>query len=140
MSQRFSRTPHRYRRFQARELLPVKRNQNRIVAFGHRPIDCIGSPQTMLGRQASRLFGQTFIQRYPDLARQKTDRLSEGYAPSSVVKNTGYGCRQLYQQQPDRWHQLVHTAMTQDWSWSRSALEYVSLYEQTIAGRVQSRE
>ena len=30
------------------------------------------------------------------------------------------------------WHQLVKTGMQQDWSWNRSAQEYVELYEQTI--------
>jgi len=33
---------------------------------------------------------------------------------------------------PDIWSQLVQTGMRQDWSWSRSAKEYVTLYEATI--------
>jgi starch synthase len=35
------------------------------------------------------------------------------------------------------WDQLVATGMRQDWSWSRSARQYVKLYEQTVA-RVRS--
>ncbi len=31
------------------------------------------------------------------------------------------------------WDQIVRTGMTQDWSWSKSASQYLSLYEQTIA-------
>lgn len=39
--------------------------------------------------------------------------------------------------QPQIWTQLVTTGMRQDWSWSRSARQYVELY-QKIAARVQS--
>ncbi len=39
----------------------------------------------------------------------------------------------LYRGQPQPWRQVVVTAMRQDWSWDRSAGEYVRLYER-IAG------
>lgn len=34
---------------------------------------------------------------------------------------------------PDIWHQIVQTGMRQDWSWNRSARQYVELYERTLA-------
>lgn len=34
---------------------------------------------------------------------------------------------------PDVWRRLIATGMRQDWSWMRSAAEYVKLYERTIA-------
>ena len=37
--------------------------------------------------------------------------------------------------QPEAWSQLVRAGMAQDWSWTRSAQEYVALYEQTIERR-----
>jgi starch synthase len=32
----------------------------------------------------------------------------------------------------DLWMQLIQTAMSQDWSWRRSAQEYVDLYEKAV--------
>ena len=40
---------------------------------------------------------------------------------------------------PEVWSRLVATGMGQDWSWSRSAKEYVKLYEQTIARAKKGR-
>lgn len=34
---------------------------------------------------------------------------------------------------PDVWRQLIETGMRQDWSWARSAAQYVKLYEETLA-------
>ena len=34
---------------------------------------------------------------------------------------------------PETWRQLVATGMRQDWSWGRSARQYVKLYEQIVA-------
>lgn len=42
------------------------------------------------------------------------------------------GCN-LYLHNRQAWEQIVTTAMSQDWSWKRSAREYVALYEQTVA-------
>ncbi len=39
---------------------------------------------------------------------------------------------------PDDWAQLVETGMTQDWSWTKSASEYVRLYEETLALKRQT--
>ena len=33
---------------------------------------------------------------------------------------------------PEGWRRLVATGMAQDWSWTRSARQYVELYETTI--------
>lgn len=38
----------------------------------------------------------------------------------------------LYQNQPDRWRQLIVSAMKCDFSWGRSAQEYAMLYEKAI--------
>ena len=32
------------------------------------------------------------------------------------------------------WNQLVRTGMNQDWSWARSAAEYLQVYRQAIVG------
>jgi len=40
---------------------------------------------------------------------------------------------------PDVWDRIVQTGMKQDWSWGRSAREYVALYERMLA-RVRSGE
>jgi starch synthase len=37
---------------------------------------------------------------------------------------------QMYAEQPNQWEQLVTAGMNQDWSWTRSAQEYVELYQQ----------
>ncbi|WP_146533722.1 glycogen synthase GlgA [Rubripirellula reticaptiva] len=37
---------------------------------------------------------------------------------------------------PDGWAQIVTTGMMQDWSWTKSAKEYVQLYAETIALKV----
>jgi starch synthase len=34
---------------------------------------------------------------------------------------------------PKVWQQIQATGMRQDWSWARSAREYVKLYEETLA-------
>jgi starch synthase len=40
----------------------------------------------------------------------------------------------LYRDRPDDWLRLAHNGMRQDWSWDRSAREYVKLYER-LQGR-----
>ena len=39
---------------------------------------------------------------------------------------------------PNVWQQLVETGMRQDWSWQRSAQQYIELYEATVTRRQQS--
>ena len=40
---------------------------------------------------------------------------------------------QLRFHEPTSWAQMIQTGMRQDWSWGKSAAEYVDVYEQTIA-------
>lgn len=41
-------------------------------------------------------------------------------------------------QQPAQWQQLMRTAMVQDFSWQRSASDYLTRYQQAITGRQQA--
>jgi starch synthase len=45
-----------------------------------------------------------------------------------------------YHHLPERWQQLVETGMTQDWSWRKSALEYVDLYRDVHDRRLEQWE
>ena len=38
---------------------------------------------------------------------------------------------------PEAWKQLIANGMRQDWSWSRSAEEYTSVYEQAQSRRIR---
>ncbi len=40
---------------------------------------------------------------------------------------------QLRHHSPQRWEKIVHTGMNQDWSWRKSATQYIELYEKTAA-------
>ena len=40
----------------------------------------------------------------------------------------------LYRDRPDDWLRLARNGMRQDWSWGRSAREYVALYERLTKG------
>jgi len=40
---------------------------------------------------------------------------------------------EIYQHQPEIWDRLITTGMRQDWSWARSAREYVALYERMLS-------
>jgi starch synthase len=42
----------------------------------------------------------------------------------------------LYRHRPDRWLQVMHTGMRQDWSWDRSAVEYEKLYSK-LTGKLR---
>ncbi len=41
---------------------------------------------------------------------------------------------------PDAWSRLVHTAMSQDYGWDRSAAQYVSMYEEALVERTPDAE
>jgi starch synthase len=49
----------------------------------------------------------------------------------SLAASLGRACEAYAQ--PATWRKLIATGMAQDWSWGRSALEYVKLYERTLA-------
>jgi starch synthase len=38
----------------------------------------------------------------------------------------------IYRNRPDVWRQMQRTGMTQDWSWDRSAQDYVELYRRLV--------
>lgn len=40
-----------------------------------------------------------------------------------------------YHEQPDTWNQIVEAGMAQDWSWDRSAQQYIELYRKTLEAR-----
>ena len=41
----------------------------------------------------------------------------------------------LFGKHPLQWHQLMHSAMSQEFDWARSAAEYVSVYEKALQDR-----
>ncbi|NLB17898.1 MAG: glycogen synthase GlgA [Syntrophomonadaceae bacterium] len=45
---------------------------------------------------------------------------------------------QLYRNNPDAWGKLIHVAMNMDFSWNRSAVKYLELYEKAINKRKSS--
>jgi starch synthase len=60
----------------------------------------------------------------------------EPYTPAALL-----GCmRRALGLWPQResWHRLMHNGMRQDWSWGRSAVEYVRLYEQVRSRRAET--
>ncbi len=46
----------------------------------------------------------------------------------------------LYLSKPEQWRRLMIRGMSRDFSWTRSAKEYIQLYEKAIAGRNRSRK
>ena len=52
----------------------------------------------------------------------------------SLDETIGRALRLRYHQ-PDQWHQVVTTGMKQDWSWRKSAIQYIRLYERTASLR-----
>ncbi len=53
---------------------------------------------------------------------------ASAYALSMAIDKAVHAYRQ-----PEVWDRLVSTGMRQDWSWDRSARQYVELYERTLA-------
>jgi len=52
--------------------------------------------------------------------------------PGALDDAIGRALNLRYHHRP-KWAQIVETGMAQDWSWRKSAKEYVSLYEKTLA-------
>ena len=46
----------------------------------------------------------------------------------------------LYREDPEEWETLVERAMEQDFSWARSAEEYLALYESLCHRTAKSEE
>jgi starch synthase len=68
-------------------------------------------------------------------APQSPSAAANGFAfqePSSLAlaETLRQACEAFHQ--PEVWKQLIATGMRQDWSWSRSAQQYVELYQKTI--------
>jgi starch synthase len=55
----------------------------------------------------------------------------EEYSPLALGETLRRAC-ETYRRK-DVWHKVVTAGMRQDWSWARSAREYVKLYEGTLA-------
>jgi starch synthase len=49
------------------------------------------------------------------------------YAPKAFADALEH-CLAMYRNDPAKWQQMQQTGMHQDWSWQRSAAEYVRLY------------
>lgn len=45
---------------------------------------------------------------------------------------------ETYRDRPEQWAKIVETGMSQDWSWNRSAQQYIDLYQRTIRRRRDS--
>jgi starch synthase len=56
------------------------------------------------------------------------------YTPDAL-RDTVQRALALYRHRPEQWRQVIATGMRQDWSWDRSAGEYVRLYERIIKER-----
>ncbi len=64
--------------------------------------------------------------------RTLADRTASGFQfheddPQALSETLGRAC-DVYRR-PELWNQLIDTGMRQDWSWARSARQYLSLYE-----------
>jgi starch synthase len=53
------------------------------------------------------------------------------YSPEGLLEAVGRAV-DLYRTRPDEWLRLAQNGMRQDWSWGRSAREYVQLYERLV--------
>jgi len=56
------------------------------------------------------------------------------FSSDALAETLGRAC-DLYRNESDAWRHLIDTAIRQDWSWDRSAEQYVELYQRTIARR-----
>jgi starch synthase len=52
------------------------------------------------------------------------------YSPAALSEMIRQACDAF--RQPELWNRLIATGMSQDWSWARSAQQYVELYQKTI--------
>ena len=61
------------------------------------------------------------------------------YDADSLAQTLGRACETYRNEQPV-WNQLVTTGMNQDWSWQRSAEQYIDLYTRARSQKEQSHE
>ncbi len=55
-----------------------------------------------------------------------------GHSPQALDDAIGRALRMRYHE-PKNWENLIRTGMAQDWSWRKSALQYVELYEKSLS-------
>ncbi len=67
------------------------------------------------------------------LATESANGFSFGDFSTAACESALSRACDTYQNRRDAWEQLVTTGMRQDWSWRRSARQYVDLYQETIA-------
>jgi starch synthase len=67
----------------------------------------------------------------PDQAPPPNGFSFHEYSPLALSETLRRACEAYAQ--PEVWSRLVATGMSQDWSWARSAEQYVELYQTTIA-------
>ena len=63
--------------------------------------------------------------------------LDEARGADALVTRVGEAVA-LYRRNPQRWQQLLHNGMAEDWSWSIPSRQYVMLYQEAtrrILGR-----
>lgn len=67
------------------------------------------------------------------LAAETANGFSFGDYTTAACESALSRACDTYQNRRDAWEQLVATGMRQDWSWRRSARQYVDLYQKTIS-------
>ena len=72
------------------------------------------------------------------LAAETANGFSFGEFSSAACESALSRACDTFQNRQDAWKQLVETGMRQDWSWRRSARQYVDLYQETIARTKQT--
>ena len=60
------------------------------------------------------------------------DSSGSGYDADRLEEALARACH-TYVHEPHNWQRLVETGMKQDWSWTRSAEQYLDLYSQIVA-------
>ncbi|MGD9126483.1 MAG: glycogen synthase GlgA [Planctomycetia bacterium] len=55
----------------------------------------------------------------------------QDYSDFALSETLRWAC-EIYRERREVWNQMIATGMRQDWSWARSAKEYIALYEKTI--------
>ena len=79
------------------------------------------------GGLADTIVDATPGQRWPPARPTASASASTALALSETLRRACDVCHR-----PDVWQQLIATGMQQDWSWTRSAEQYVGLYQKTL--------
>jgi starch synthase len=57
----------------------------------------------------------------------------QDYSPRALLACIDRALR-MFEKEPENWKKLQLTGMSQDWSWSNSAKQYIAIYERVLAG------